>query len=154
MVCLILLMLSVGLKVAVFGREPTLDQSRLGQDIEAALRARGYSTAIEYRPYFPPIITAMRGSCTIKVRDSSFVGQEMVGGNNLRLASAGPVRTLYAGRYVARHPALLPELRWRIQRELTRLGVDTSITPVLRVAARPACLPPPLFADRLQLWMR
>lgn len=153
-VTIALLVLSLWAKAALFGREPKLDQPRLAADVAAVLTMRGYATSIEQRPQFPPIVTAVRGSCRIIVRDSSFAGQEMIGGNRLRLAGAGPIRTYYAGQYRARYPTIESDLAWRVQRELARLGIVIAIRPVLRVAAQPACLPPPEFADALRLHVR
>lgn len=151
---LLLLALSLSLKAVAFGREPVIDNARLASDLSLELTRLGYRTAVEQRPRFPPIITAVKADCLIKVRDSTFVGQEMMEGNRLRLARIGPVHTLYRGRYRPRYPRVIPELAWRVQRELARIGFRTSIGPVLSIAAPARCLPPVSLGTSVRVHVR
>jgi hypothetical protein len=135
---LLLLALTLGLKLALAGREVAADDARLVRDIVTGFQARGFQTTIVDRRYQSDIVVARRGSCLAAVRDGDD-GATLDAEFRQNAAWIGPLRYVYGGAVTARAPRLLPTLTASGQLLLGRLGIAIVRRPVIAVAVRPAC---------------
>lgn len=132
---------SVGLKGAIGApvddRSPA--QSRqLEFRLARVLQAQGFTAALHQYPARSPAVLSTRGACRLSVRDAS-EGSSAMAIFAADAAGIGPVRYLFDGKTYSAPPALAMRLA-RFNAELRgKLGLETSASPPLALAASPGC---------------
>jgi hypothetical protein len=149
---LLLLLVSVAVKFLVFGSNPLLDERRLARDIAGAMQADGYQTRIGGKqPWNRPMVDARRGRCRVRLRDITVQGADYAAIARIRLNDGRPIRLVQSGSYLPAYPRYSAEVKWRVQRELGRLGADIAIAPVIAVGAAKDCWPDSAVLRNLEL---
>jgi hypothetical protein len=132
---------SVGLKGAVGVPVDATTASAPGQlelRVARLLQAQGFATAVHHYPDRSPAVLAVRGACRLSVRDAS-EGSSAMAIFAVDAAKVGPVSYLYDGKTYSAPPAFAMRLA-RLTGEIRgKLGLETSASPPLALAASPGC---------------
>lgn len=116
---------------------PEPDLGQFQETALAVLRAQGYQ-AWARTSERGLVVRGRKRGCTIMLADYSPYGtfadvfQEMA-------APIGPLKFIYDGALYTYPPKVFPLGRFYIERELHRVGIATSRSPIVAVAASPAC---------------
>jgi len=134
-----LVLLSLAGKVAVNRQEQ--DQAILGHTFASAvvqqLSQAGFTTKVQQWPT-GVAVQAQRGACRMWVRESSPHGTMRNIYDELA-KPLGPLRFIYRGASFKEPPKLNPMLRFFFNREMARVGIATSRSPIYAVASSAAC---------------
>jgi hypothetical protein len=137
-----LLFLSLGAKLLANRAVPDSDPQLYADRAQALLRADGFETRLDKRP-FGLLVHGARPGCRILIGDYSPYGTfaEVF---RKHANEVGPLRFAWRGRLWNEAPKLLPLAEFYLRREMLRIGMPMDRRPVTAVAASPGCAPPDL----------
>jgi hypothetical protein len=128
------------------------DGARLALDMAAALAAQGFRTALVPHHLFD-FVRAQKGACTLIAANALAVG-------HLRdrfveeTAGIGPTLYHYRGATAAAFPRVAPVIAEHLQNWSYRVGIVAPRTPVIAIAASPACRLDSIDWSALRIWPR
>lgn len=131
------LALTLGGKAAFSRPAPGADAQLFAARATEQLRANGFATRSERRP-FGTIIHAAAGACRVLLADFPPHGT-MAEPLSLLARPIGPLRYVWRGEMRDSAPKLVPLTLFLVQRELRRIGLSPSRHPLIAVAASPRC---------------
>jgi hypothetical protein len=130
--------LTLGPKLLSAGRAAGPDGARLTRDMAAAFAAHGFRTAVVPHHLFDYVVVARRGACALVAANAQTDGYlrerfaEDAGG-------IGPILYHYSGAPVPAFPRVVPVVTEHLQNWAYRVGIVAPRTPVIAIAASPAC---------------
>ena len=131
------LALTLGGKAAFSRAAPAVDHSLFSSRATALLRAHGFATRSEQRP-FGRITYAEAGACRMLVADYPPHGT-MAEPLGARAKPFGPLQFVWRGEVMRKAPKLVPLTAFFVQRELRRIGLHPPRQPIVAMAASPGC---------------
>jgi hypothetical protein len=146
----VLIGVTLGLKLLAAGRAAEPDGGRLARDMAAALATRGFSTAVVPHHLFDYVV-ARKGDCALVAANALAAGYlrerfaEEVRG-------VGPVLYHYRGAPAAAFPRVIPVLSEHLQNWAYQVGIVAPRTPVIAIAASPACRLDSIDWSALRIW--
>jgi hypothetical protein len=137
-------------KLAGAGRIAEPDGARLARDMAAALAARGFRTAVVAHHLFDYVV-ARNGACTL-VATNALAGGYLRERFTEETAVVGPTLYHYGGATAAAFPRFVPVVAEHLQNWGYRVGIAAPRTPVIAIAASPACRLDAIDWAALRIW--
>ncbi len=137
LVALVLLSLAGKAAVNREDQNPAILEHTFALAVQRQLSQAGFTTNVERWPT-GVTIQAQEGACRMWVRESSPHGTMRNIYDELA-KPLGPLRFIYRGATFEEPPKLDPMLRFFFNREMARLGIKTSRSPIYAVASSSVC---------------
>ena len=142
--------LTLGLKIATASRLAHADEVRLARDMSAMLEMDGYRVTIVAHHLFA-IVRAEKDGCTLVAANAVANGYL-----RRRFESAaeriGPTSYNHGSARGTGFPRFLPVAAEHLQNWAYRFGIVAPRTPVIAIAATPACRLESIAWSTLQVW--
>ena len=132
------------------GRIAEPDGARLARDMAATLAARGFRTVVRAHHLFDYVL-ARKGDCTLIAANalaSGWLGERFAE----ETAAIGPVSYQYRGATGTDFPRFVPVVAEHLQLWAYRVGIVAPRTPVIAIAASPACRLDAIDWGALRIW--
>ncbi|MEA3042208.1 MAG: hypothetical protein QOH47_46 [Sphingomonadales bacterium] len=146
----LLIGLTLAPKLLGAGRMAEPDGARLARDMAAALAAQGFRTALVPHHLFD-FVRAQKGDCTL-VAANAPAGGYLRDRFGEETAGVGPTLYHYRGAPDAAFPRVVPVISEHLQNWSYRVGIVAPRTPVIAIAASPACRPDAIDWSALRIW--
>jgi hypothetical protein len=134
------------------GRSAEPDGARLARDMAAALGAQGFRTALVPHHLFD-FVRAQKGACTL-IAANAPAGGYLRDRFGEETAAIGPPLYQYRGSTGTAFPRVVPVIAEHLQTWAYRVGIVAPRTPVIAIAAAPACRSEAIDWSALRIWPR